>query len=160
LLLQVVVRNMLTGVATRHLIDPAGGTLKIVSRGGNGGSGGNGGAGGAGGSAGTGTVDGNAGNGGNGGSGAPAGNGGNGGSIVINANPLAQPYAGILIYDNAGGLPGNPGGAGAAGAAGPAKSFGQPGNRGKAGVPAEQTAVAGSAGGPPVINITTVKTLW
>lgn len=160
LMLQVLVNNFTKGVRSMHLVDPVGGSLTILARGGNGGNGGMGGNGGKGGPAGTGSSDGKGGNGGKGGDGGAGGNGGPGGAIAVYANQSAMPYMHLIVFDTAGGAPGNAGRGGSGGIGAPAKSFGDPGSRGAEGIPGPPVAVAGQPSPAPMVQNREVQRLW
>lgn len=86
-----------------YLVDPNGGSLKIIDNGGQGGRGGQGGPGGRGGSGGSGTPPGSDGLNGNSGSDGRPGFGGAAGTIEISVDPAAQPFLKCITWSNDGG---------------------------------------------------------
>lgn len=85
-----------------YLVDPKGGTLKIVSNGGPGGRGGHGGKGGRGGSGGDGFPGGTSGVDGTAGLDGPSGSDGLAGAITLSIDPEAQPYMQCVSWLNRG----------------------------------------------------------
>jgi hypothetical protein len=83
-----------------YLVDPNGGTLKIVATGGSGGRGGMGGMGGRGGSGGSGSPAGSDGLDGQDGWDGHSGSGGAGGKITISVDPAAQPFMSCITWSN------------------------------------------------------------
>jgi hypothetical protein len=91
-----------------HLVDPNGGSLKVLANGGTGGRGGRGGRAGRGGSGGNGFPDGFSGLDGRPGSDGRAGNDGAAGTITVSVDPAAQPFLHCVSWSNhsGGGRPG------------------------------------------------------
>lgn len=85
------------------LVDPGGGSLKIIADGGRGGNGGQGGRGGRGGSGGSGSPPGFSGLDGQSGSDGRHGDGGAAGTIQISVDPAAQPFLKCITWSNRGG---------------------------------------------------------
>ncbi len=85
-----------------YLVDPQGGSLKVVSNGGAGGRGGHGGKGGRGGSGGDGFPTGTSGVDGAAGLDGPSGSDGLGGAITLSIDPAAQPYMQCVSWLNRG----------------------------------------------------------
>jgi len=83
-----------------YLVDPNGGSLRIVSNGGSGGRGGHGGRGGRGGSGGNGSPNGISGTDGMPGSDGQQGSDGAGGAIILSVDPAAQPYIKCISWLN------------------------------------------------------------
>jgi hypothetical protein len=86
-----------------YIVDPKGGSLKILANGGAGGRGGTGGRGGSGGSGGSGFPSGLNGTDGRSGWDGHAGRGGAGGSITLSVDPTAQPFMSCITWSNHGG---------------------------------------------------------
>ena len=99
-LLQVSVTA--AGKTRLYLVDPKGGALNVLAKGGAGGSGGRGGRGGAAGSGGICTPNGNSGLAGQDGRNGFDGSPGRGGSISLTYDPQAKPYLAILHLSNRG----------------------------------------------------------
>jgi hypothetical protein len=83
-----------------YLVDPGGGSLKVLDDGGAGGRGGSGGRGGRGGSGGQGFPPGTSGLDGRSGWDGRPGNGGAGGTIAVSIDPAAQPYLACITWSN------------------------------------------------------------
>jgi hypothetical protein len=86
-----------------YIVDPNGGSLKILANGGAGGRGGTGGAAGRGGSGGNGFPPGFSGTDGLAGSDGRAGNDGAAGTITLSVDPAAQPFLKTINWSNVGG---------------------------------------------------------
>jgi hypothetical protein len=86
-----------------YIVDPSGGSLKIMANGGAGGRGGSGGRGGRGGSGGSGFPSGFSGTDGRAGWNGHAGRGGAGGTITLSVDPAAQPFMSSITWSNHGG---------------------------------------------------------
>lgn len=100
-LLQIKVSN--GAKDSLYIVDPKGGSLKILANGGAGGRGGTGGRGGRGGSGGSGFPSGFNGTDGRAGSDGHAGSGGAGGTITLSVDPAAQSFASCITWSNHGG---------------------------------------------------------
>ena len=159
-LLQVMARSLTRDHMEWLLVDPQAGRVKITANGGKGGDGGDGGAGGRGGSGGTGAPPGNGGDGGDGGDGADGGDGGDGGRITVRASPAAQPYLGVLSFENRGGAPGAAGKGGAAGSGGNAPSGGRSGRAGQRGQDGARNGRPGRDGPQPLVQYQEMQPLW
>jgi hypothetical protein len=85
-----------------YIVDPSGGSLKILSNGGSGGRGGHGGRAGHGGSGGSGFPSGFSGVDGLAGSDGQPGRDGAGGAITVSVDPAAQPFLGCITWSNRG----------------------------------------------------------
>jgi len=142
--LQVAVKDLVSGEAWNTAVGVDGGKMTIQSMGGPGGGGGPGGEGGSG------ATDFDGGNGGQGGNG---GNGGNGGTITVLVDPAASTAIGALEFQSPGGAPGTAGPGGAGGQAFDPGEPGQPGPEGHAGN-------AGPAGPSPDIRVEAVGPIW
>jgi len=88
-----------------YLVDPQGGSLKVVADGGQGGSGGRGGRGGRGGSGGIGTPNGRDGMSGSDGRNGWDGPEGKGGSITVTYDPQVKPYLSVIHFSSRNGPP-------------------------------------------------------
>jgi hypothetical protein len=86
-----------------YIVDPSGGSLKILANGGSGGPGGSGGQGGRGGSGGSGSPSGFSGTDGRPGWDGHAGRAGAGGTITLSVDPAAQPFVSCITWSNHGG---------------------------------------------------------
>lgn len=88
------------GRESLYIVDPRGGSLKVLDNGGAGGRGGSGGRGGRGGSGGQGFPSGTSGLDGRSGWDGHPGNGGAGGKIAVSIDPAAQPYSACITWSN------------------------------------------------------------
>ncbi len=155
-LIAIEVMNLQSGTVTEYLLNPKGGSLEVVSSGGDGGRGGDGGSGGKGGDGADGktytvkkkindstyvdeTVRGpghRGGDGGNGGGGGPGGYGGDGGNIQVYFTPAAKPYLSVIRAASragSGGWGGSGGSGGSAGSGGAGEPRGSSGSGGSSG---------------------------
>lgn len=148
-LLEVYIESRSSDATGLFIVDPEGGSIDILARGGRGGHGGNGGSGGSGGSGGTGSPPGDGGNGGHGGDGGNGADGGNGGSITVFVDEDAEPYLDAVSADTSGGAGGQTGSGGTAGSGGNAHSGANSGQRGHSGQPGNRNGRDGSDGPRP-----------
>ncbi len=148
-LLEVRVESQTSHHNFFHIVDPSGGGLEVIARGGNGGNGGNGGGGGSGGGGGTGDPAGNGGDGGSGGDGGNGADGGDGGTVTFYLSAEAEPYMGIFSADTSGGVGGSAGSAGFGGSYGTTYSGGTQGRRGERGRDGTRNGRHGRDGPPP-----------
>lgn len=161
-LLYVEVNEIHNQNVSKYLVNPDGGTLHIVSKGGDGGKGGNGGDGGNGGNGGDGrkyTIEvkdtsgvkvivcyekgGNGGSGGAGGNGGYGGEGGRGGDISIYYTASAKPFLGVIKVES---IPGNGGFGGSSGKGGKGGDAGSNGDSGGCNGPDGQSGENGFEG--------------
>jgi hypothetical protein len=159
-LLEILVQSRTTDHAEIFLVDPYGGQLTVLARGGRGGHGGKGGSGGSGGSGGTGEPPGNGGDGGDGGDGGNGASGGDGAPITVVVDPAAKDYLDVLHLDNSGGPGGQPGPGGFGGSGGNAHSGGQQGRRGDNGRDGTRAGRSGRDGPEPQVLIEEVSQVW
>lgn len=157
--IQVAVSRAGETTSQLYLIDPSGGSLRILARGGRGGGGGAGGEGGDGGSGGSGLPGGYGGPGGDGSHGGNGSFGGRGAPIVLVVDPSVEPFLSVFSFDGEGGTGGRAGPAGEPGRGGNASRNGvegPPGMPGRPGVPGPN----GPSGPPPQIVVQPVAALW
>lgn len=154
-MLYVYAENFRTGRSRKYLINPDGGSLKVVSMGGDGGSGGSGGRGGNGGRGADGETHSqtevkdsvnvtvtwqdpgkNGGDGGCGGNGGDGGDGGNGGNVFLYFTADAQPFSHLVTghsISGSGGISGSSGWGGSGGSGGSGSPSGSSGSSGRSG---------------------------
>ncbi|HET6991804.1 MAG TPA: collagen-like protein, partial [Bacteroidia bacterium] len=173
-MLRVYVKSRSSSREGFYIVNPDGGSITILARGGRGGQGGHGGDGGGGGYGGNGHsrggdsgdtfygTGGTGGDGGDGGNGGDGGDGGNGGSITIFVDPSASAYVSVIKFDTSGGERGIAGSAGTGqgpGGGGDADTHGQTGHNGhdgKAGIQGQQ----GQSGPKPLVITQKVNIDW